>query len=45
MKTKHARLIIVMAMASVLALAGCMSDPNNLNKRFGIALPAPVFEG
>jgi len=33
MKTTHARLIILMAIASVLTLVGCMSDPNNLNKR------------
>ncbi len=39
MKTKHTRPIIVMAIASVLALSGCMSDPNNLNKRLEIAPP------
>jgi hypothetical protein len=37
MKTKQAGLIIVIGIASVLALSGCMSDPNNLNRRMEIA--------
>ncbi len=42
MRTQQARHIIVGAIASVLALAGCVSDPNNLNKRLEIAPPDGV---
>jgi len=37
MKNKQAGLIIVIGIASVLVLSGCMSDPNKFNRRMEIA--------